>query len=373
MKAAILKENFKKGLGIVERIAGKNLTLPILNNVLIKTDKNFINLITTNLEIGVKYWILAKIGQEGEIIVPVKILSGFVSTLTEEKIALSTKEKNLFIEDENYKTQIKGLDSQEFPLIPDVNNDNYIEIKAQPLCEAIAQTINFCSLAQTRPEISGIFLNFQKDKLLIVSTDSFRLAEKTLFLEEPIKKEYSFIIPQKTAQEIVNIFSEEDKMKIYFSPNQILFEASLKEVSHPKIQLTSTLIQGDFPNYKDVLPKKCDTKATVSKDDFVKQLKIASLFSSKTNEVKITLNEKKKGIDIFAQNPDIGESSTFIAAQSEGKDFSISFNYKFLIDGISSIKSKNLTMDLNGEDGPAVIKPVGDNTYLYLVMPIKSA
>jgi len=372
MKATVLRDNFKKGISVVERVTGKNQTLPILNNIFIKTEKNFLNLITTNLEIGIKYWVLAKITQEGDMIVPAKILSNFISTLSEEKISLTSKDTILYIEDENYKTQIKGLDSQEFPLIPEINNDDFIEIKSQPFCEALSQIIGFCSVGQARPEISGIYLEFQKDKLVMVSTDSFRLAEKILFLENPIKKEYSFIIPQKTAQEIINVFNEEDKLRVYYSPNQILFESAFKEVSHAKIQITSTLIQGEFPNYKDVLPKKCDTKINISKDELVKQLKIASLFSNKTNEIRLISNEKKKGVDIFSQNPDIGESQTFINAQMEGKDFNVSFNYKFLIEGISSIRSKNLIMDINGEDGPAVIRPVGDNTYLYLVMPIKS-
>jgi len=371
MKILILKENLKKALSVVEKIVSKNLTLPILNNILLKTEKNFLCLVSTNLEIGIKYWVLAKINEEGALVVPSRLFSGFISTINNEKVNIDSKGNSIDIKSDDYKAQIKGFDSQEFPLIPEIDNQDTIEINAKEFCEALAQIINFCSISQSRPEISGVYLNFQKEKLSLVATDSFRLAEKNIFIKEGFKKDHSFIIPQKTAQEIINIFAGEESVKIYFNTNQILLESYYKEVNHPKVQLTSTLIQGDFPNYKDIIPKQNETKVIVATDDFANKLKIASLFSNKTNEIRVDIN-CDGGIDISSQNTDIGENQSHIQAQVEGKEQSICFNYKYLTDGVLSPQSKSIIFEVNGDRGPSVIKSISDPNYLYLVMPIKN-
>jgi len=208
MKVIILKENLNNGLNIVSRVAGKNLTLPILNNILLTTEGNFLNLSSTDLELGIKYWSLVKIEKEGSLTVPAKILSSFIGLLPEKKINLEVKNQILHIDCENNKTQIKGLSSQDYPIIPKIEDENYIELNILPFCEGISQVVEFAALNQVRPELSGIYLNFQKDRVQLTATDSFRLAEKTLHFGEKINQEKSFILPQKTARELVNIFSE---------------------------------------------------------------------------------------------------------------------------------------------------------------------
>jgi len=372
MKITVLKENLKKGLAVVERIVGKSLTLPILNNILIKADKTYLNLISTNLEVGVKYWILAKVEKEGGVTIPSKVLSSFIANIPEDKISMDLKENTVKIDAKNYKTQIKGISAQEFPIIPDIETTEYTEIDAQPFCEAIASIIGFCNQNQSRPELSGVYINFDKDAIDFVATDSFRLAERTVNLKSSIKGGFSFILPQKTAAEVVNIFAEEQKVRIYYSANQVLFESYFSETKQPKIQLNSTLIQGNYPPYKDLVPQKFATTVTLSRDEFINQLKTASLFSTKTNEVRLELDSKQKQINVFSQNPDVGENQSNMEAEIAGKDLSVNFNYRFLLEGAAAIKTKNISFELNTEEAPAIIKPIGEKNFVYLVMPVRS-
>lgn len=374
MKIEILKENLKNGLNIIERIIGKNLSLPILDNVLISAEDNYLNLSSTDLETAIKLWILTKITKKGKAVVPAKFVSSFVSLLPNDKIILTEEKQKIFIECKNIKTQIQGQNPEEFPIIPKFDNLEFILTDNKKVCQGLSQIVDIASVSQTRPEISGIYFSFSKNNLKIVATDSFRLAEKTINLENSVAKDFSFIIPQKPAKEIMNILQEkEGNIKIYFSPNQIMFEMPMKEVDHPQVQITSRLIEGEYPNYQDIIPKKFKTKVVLKRDEFLNQIKTASLFSGKINEVKITIKPEEKEVEIFSQSQDIGENRSNILAKIEGDSMEISFNHKFLIDGLNNIKSSEVIFEFSEKEGPCVLKPVGDTSYLYVVMPIKSA
>ena len=228
MKVEILKENLKNGLNVVEKIVGKNLSLPVLDNVLISTEDNFLSLSSTDLETAIKIWILVKIVKEGKVVVPAKFLSSFVSLLPNEKITLEEKKQGLSVECKSFKNQIQGFNPEEFPIIPEFKNLEYLEVDNRKLCQGLAQIADVASPSQSRPEISGIYFLFSKNVIKIVATDSFRLAEKTITLDIPVKKDVSFILPQKPAREIINTLGEkEGKIKMFFSPNQTIFDFSL--------------------------------------------------------------------------------------------------------------------------------------------------
>jgi DNA polymerase-3 subunit beta len=372
MKITILKENFKKGLEIIEKIIGRNLTLPILNNILISTEENLLKLSGTDLEIGINYWALCKVEKQGGITIPAKFLYSFVNSLPEEKIELEVKNKILYIECKNYKTQIKGDSIEDFPIIPKIETESFIEINSAPFAKGISQVVDFTTLNQTKPEFSGIYFDFQKNKLSLASTDSFRLAEKNLYFEKEIKENHSFILPQKTAHTIMNIFTQKnDKMKIYFTSNQVLFEAPFLEIEKPKIQIISRLIEGKYPNYQEIIPKEYKTEIVLLRDEFINQIKTASLFTGNTNEIKVNVNQKQGEIKISSQNTELGENQSNLKAKIKGEDVEISFNWKYLLDGLTHLESQEVIIGLSGEEGPAVLKPKGDENYLYVVMPIK--
>ena len=183
MKVEILKENLKNGMSVVEKIVGKNLTLPILDNVLIDTEDNFLSLSSTDLETAIKIWMLAKIIKKGKVVVPAKFLSSFVSLLPNDKIVLEEKKQGLYIECKNFKNQIQGFNPEEFPLIPEFKDVEFLEVDSKKFCQGLSQIVDIVSPSQSRPEISGIYFSFSKNVIKIVATDSFRLAEKNITLE----------------------------------------------------------------------------------------------------------------------------------------------------------------------------------------------
>lgn len=378
MKVNILKENLNDGLNIVNRVAGKNLTLPILNNILLTTEQNFLNLSATDLELGIKYWSLVKTEKEGKITIPAKILSSFIGSLPNKKLTLEVKDQVLSIDCEKQKTKIKGLSAEEFPIIPEIEDKDFFEIDAQVLCEGISQVVDFTTPNQTRPELSGVYLNFQKERVQITATDSFRLAEKTLSLKDGVSQDRAFILPQKAARELVNIFSEKNgKIKLFFSPNQVLFEYPMTETPHPQIQIISRLIEGEYPDYQGIIPKNYEIQIVLEKNELLNQVKTASIFSGRTNEIKIKVTPKKEEIEILAENPELGENKSVLSGKVSGdsakaKEVEVIFNYRFLIDGLAKIKSSKVLFEINGEEGPAVLRPENDSSYLYVVMPIKT-
>ena len=374
MNFIILQENLKQGLNIIERVIGKSLTLPILNNVLIENEKSLLRLSATDLEVGVNYWILAKVEKEGGITVPAKFLSSLVSSLPNGKISFSQKDLLLEIECRNYKAEIKGFSKEEYPIIPQIKSEGEIEIDGEIFFQGLEQIVSVPVVSQARPEISGVFLFFGKNSIKMAATDSFRLSEKTILFKNPLEKEYSLIIPQKTGYELLQILSgKKEKLKIYFSPDQIMFETSMTELKHPQVQIISRLIEGEYPNYQEVIPQKYETQVILPRETFLNQIKVASLFGGKINDVKIKADPKTGVLELFAQNPDLGENKSSIPSKIKGARQEISFNYKFLIEGLLNIKSSEIIFELNGEDGPGVLRPVGDASYLYVIMPIRAS
>ncbi|PIR72646.1 MAG: DNA polymerase III subunit beta [Candidatus Nealsonbacteria bacterium CG10_big_fil_rev_8_21_14_0_10_36_24] len=375
MKIQILQEKLKKGLNIIERISSKSLTLPILNNILISSEKNFLKLTATDLEIGINWWVLAKIEKEGKITIPSRLFSNFINLLPNKKINLEVQNNNLILTCENYKTQINGLPAEEFPLIPKITESENIYFEAPSFCRGLSQLVDIAVLSTARPEISGIYFLFQKDFITVAATDSFRLGEtKIPFKNSSLKKEYSLILPQKTIKEIINIFGEKTgEIKMFFSPNQVMFEYPMEETPHPQTQIISRLIEGEYPNYQEIIPKKFTTQLILNRTEFLNQVKTASLFSGKINEVKIKISPTEKKALIFSRSPDLGEYQSSIPGKIKGEPVEISFNHRFLLDGLSNIKSSEVILELNGDSGPGVVKPVGDDSYIYVVMPIKAS
>ena len=378
MKLIILQEKLKEGVRVVERISTKSLSLPVLNNILVKAEKNFLNMATTDLEIGIKWWALAKVEKEGAITVPARVFSDFINFLPNKQIALELKDSTLTIECENYQTSLKGLNPEDFPIIPQITEGESISVDSHSFCQGLSQIADIAIPSTAKPEISGIFFIFQKDFIKMAATDSFRLGEKTFYpnLKTPntLSREYTLILPQKAAKEIINIFGEkEGELRICFSPNQILFELPMAETSHPQIQLISRLIEGEYPNYQEIIPKKYETQVIFQRNEFLNQIKSAALFSGKINEAKLKIDPKKEKVELFSQNPDLGEYHSHLAGKIKGKELEISFNHRFLADGLLNIKSSEVVFELTGPEGPGVLKPAGDESYIYVVMPIKAS
>ena len=373
MKLTILTHELKKGLNYTERLTGKNLTLPILNNVLIEALPNFLKISSTDLETGIEWWGLCKTEEEGKITVPAKILTQVINNISDEKIEIENKNDTLFIKTKTFRTQIKGYTSDDFPIIPQFSKEDFIEINAQELKDGLVDVVDIASVSQIRPEISGIYFVFKKDLVNLVATDSFRLVERTLQssnYKNSFNDEIKFILSQKTTKEVINILQENTgSVKIYYSESQILFETNLNEVDHPEINLISRQIEGNYPAYKEIIPKEYKTRIIVDKDFLIKQIKLAGLFAGKINEIKIKNDDKN--LEILSQDLELGENSSILEAKIDGEPVEISFNYKFILDGVSRVKTKNAILELQGASGAGVIKAEEGTDYIYVVMPIK--
>ena len=366
MKLICLQENIKEGLFILERIASKNQNVPVLNNIILKTEKGLLKTFATDLEIGVEINIPCKIEKEGEVVVPVKTISQFISNLPNTKIIIEEKNNKITIEADGIKTTIPISNKEEFPIIPKVKKENTIKINPNVLKNGITQILNSVAISHPIQEILGVLFVVKDGFLKIISTDSFRLSEKTIYQKNnyTTTSNQTFILPQKTAQELVRIINQEEDVEMMIEPNQILF--SLKNIN-----LVSRLISGNYPNYEQIIPKKTDSTALIDKNELILKTKLASLFSSKINDIKIILNPDKKTLELKSADQHKGEFSTTINTEIKGDGFEVVFNYKYILDGLANISDENIIFEFNKPPLPSIIRPQGDD-YKYIIMPIKA-
>jgi len=365
MKIVCLQENLKKGLNITQNIIGKNLTLPILNNLLLKTEKGRLKISSTNLEIGINTWASGKIEKEGEITCPAKILSNFINSLPNKKIELETKGNLLNIKCENYKASLNCLPADDFPIIPQTKQNFIFKVDSALFRGAMSQVIGLSSLSESRPEITGIFIKIDKKDIKMAATDSFRLGEKIVFdIEKKDESAHSLIIPQRTAQELVRILNEENgQLSVIADNNQVFFNLD-------DTQIISRLIDGQYPDYQQIIPKNFNITAIVDREEILNNIKIAGLFSNKSSIIKIILGTNK--FEILSQDPDLGENKSQVEAEIKGGPISINLNYRFLIDGLNNIKTKKIFLGFNSDSTPVIIKSPSEDGYLYLIMTIKN-
>lgn len=385
MKIICTQENLNKGLSVVSGISGKNPNLPILNNVLIKANKGRIVLSTTNLEIGVNCIIRGKVENEGKFTIPARVLADYVSLLQKDNIGLELKDQEVELMTPNNKTRFKGSPSDEFPSIPKIKKEKVCSVSINELRDGISSVLFAVANTSSRPEISGVVFNFnkEKNKLIIAATDSYRLAEKKINLKESEIEDKKIIVPSKTLYEVIKILnlSKENKdtntdgfVNIYLSPdNQILFTfPDTKIGTEDNIELVSRLVDGNYPEYKEIIPENHNTKITVNKKDLINIIKTSSLFTkSGANSVKLEFLNNNE-LSVFSANSETGENLSKLSAKIDGDNNEITINYKYLLDGLSHINSDDVVIEIINKDVPCLIKPTDNKDYIYIIMPIRA-
>ncbi|MBU4332651.1 DNA polymerase III subunit beta [Patescibacteria group bacterium] len=379
MKFSCLQENLNKGLSLVSRIAsGGNTTLPILSNVLLEVAKSHINLKTTNLEIGIQTVIRGKVEEEGRITVPAQLFANYINLLPNKQINLNLEKNDLLISCENQKTKIKVVEATDFPIIPGVEKEKGCICKKDELKQVISQVAFTIIPNETRPEISGALLYFNgnkdKSKFFIVGTDSYRLAEKSLGFKYAEKtnqdslSEQQVIVPHATLQELTRVLDQDDtseEVEIYFSENQILFSVS-------ETELISRIISGKYPDYKQIIPENFKTKTIINTSDLIIAVKGASLFAqSGMNDVNLKFIPSKNQLVVSSVNSQTGENIARLKSDTTGEENTITFNYHYLLDGLQNIGTEQATLEIIDSNSPGLIKPIEDESYLYVIMPIK--
>ncbi|MEK9181678.1 MAG: DNA polymerase III subunit beta [Patescibacteria group bacterium] len=363
MKLECKVEDIKNKISQIERITGKNLTLPILNSILLIASGKYLKMRATNLSLGIEIEIPAKIEKEGMLAISGSVLNNIFSNIFQnENIHLEDINGNLLIETKKSKIKLKAQISDDFPTIPKVVGTIF-EIGAKKLIEGIKSVYYSSSVSDIKPEISSVFIYTNEDNLVFVSTDSFRLAEKKIKIKG-IPEITGLLLPFKNVSEIVKVFGEVGgDIKVCFNKNQISF-------SSEGVYLTSRVIDGIFPDYRQIIPKNSETTATVLKQDLLNALKLSNIFSDKFNQVILKIAPKEKVFELSSANNDIGENKTFLDAALTGEEVELGFNYKYFLDCFQSISTDSLVVKLSGVASPIVVSPVSDSSFTYLIMPM---
>jgi len=367
MKFICTQQNLIRGLSIAEKIIGKNFSLPILQNFLVSSEKNkgLVKVTATDLEMGVEVLIPAKIEEEGDITAPAKLLVEFVRNLPSENIEFSEKNKKITISCKNYKANIKGAGVKDFPIIPIKKTTSpTLEIKKEDFFKGLSSVIGSVSLLEGKPEISGVFVSFRKGEVCFAATDSFRLSEKVV--STPKSYEEKVILPKKACDIIMRILQDnEQPLNIQINDNQITIRSE-------KINFVSRVIDGEYPNYEQIIPNKFSTEIILLKEEFIKHIKTAALFSNKINEVVLHINSKKQCIEVSSADQEYGDHHSILPCEIKGGDEIITFNYQYLLDGIQNIQSPEIKIKLNQATTPVLITAQEDDGFKYVLMPIKA-
>jgi DNA polymerase III subunit beta len=367
MKIECTQENLIKGLNIVSHIAGKNVSLPILNNVLLKAEKGKFKMISTNLDIGIKTIVRGKIEVEGELTVQARLLTDYISLLQQGNVVLEKKETSLFIKAGQQETVIKGQDAEDFPIVPEPEGENGFKLKAKDFKDFLTQVIFSASYDDVRPEFTGVLFNNEEDVLYLVATDSYRLSEKKIEAGADLKKigKIRKIVPLRVLQEVLRIIDEKtEEIEILFNENQVVFKLD-------EILIISRLIEGNYPEYREIIPAEHKTKVFCDRNELIKNIKAVSLFSKTgINDIFLEFN-KDQEVKISAANNQTGESKSSLKIELQGENNSVIFNYKYLLDGLQNIETKRIVFEINSSDAPVLLKQEGKEGYLYLIMPIR--
>ena len=372
MNIIINQKKLSQAVKNAERIISRNSSLPILQTLLLRAEKESLKVSATNLEIGVNYYVGAKINEPGIISVPAKIFSDFISNVQDEKLEISTKGNVMNINSDKYKTQILCFNADDFPIIPQNKNKETLKIKQDILKKSLLNVIDSASLSDTRPELNGVYINFENNKLILAATDSYRLAENITEIVNLVER--TLIMPRNTALELIRALDDsQTDISLSFSDNQIF-------IGNDNFEMISRLIDGKFPDYKNLIPDKFISLARVQKDELEKGIKIASVFSSNIFDIKIKVEDKKAFIS--AKNSDRGETNATLVCELKNEPFELTANYTYILEGLKSINTESVLIKFTGDGGPLVIKPAASstiqeriddkNSFTYLVMPMRS-
>ena len=364
MKLECVKLNLKNALLTAERFTGKQLSLPVLRFVLLIAGEKSLKLRATNLDLGIEIELPARVEKEGVIAIPADTLGNFLSNLTEEKnVVIEQVGQHLTISGTSYSTLIKGFGYEDFPTLPFVTKGVTMDLPAQSLLSAFRATQYAVATTDIKPEFASIHLFTDEQGIVAVATDSSRLAEKRV----PLKKhseEVSLLIPGKNVLELSRALeSVEEEVRVCATKNQISFHT---EHTH----ITSRLVDGTFPDYKQIIPKQVTTEAVLLRQDFLDCLKLTTVFSGKLQQVRLKIHPEEKQFEIESRNDEIGETSHQIDATLKGEPVEFLFNQRFLLDVLSYLSTDSIALFASAGK-PLVIKGVGDHSFTYLIMPMK--
>lgn len=363
MKVITTQENLKNGLQIVSRVVGNSSTLPILNNVMLETDNGLLKISGTNLETGISTYIRCKVEEEGGICVGVKTISDLISSFIPGNITLTSGELETVITTDNSNVKIKHLPTEDFPLIPKIEDSKLVKIDGAELKNALDQVTFSASNSETQPEISGILFWFGGESVLITATDRYRLAEKKIPYQGSI--DLKIIIPHRSAAEISRLLTNfTGEMELHVTTTQLAFNLE-------NTYIVTRLIDGNYPDYQQIIPDNHNTTVIFDKNDLNSALKTSSVFSRGSGSITINYDAEKNLMQLNSLSHDLGESRVDVGCRITGRSGALVVNYRYLSDFLNNLNTDTMVMKIIDENEPITFVPENDNSYLYLVMPIK--
>jgi DNA polymerase-3 subunit beta len=366
MELTVTQENLARALNAVGRVASTKTQLPILGNILLRTDKNRLLVAATNLEIATTQYIGAKVIKPGAITIPARLVSEFISNLPGGSIELKVINDNLHIKSNNYSSIINGVIADDFPELPTINESSSIRysVKTEDFKQAVSQTIITASNDSTRPVLTGVYWHSYEGELVLAATDGYRLSERKLI---KTTSEISAIIPTQTLQEVLRtIVDDGEEVDILFDETQVRFRINEAEI-------ISRLIDGNFPDYRQLIPKKSDIGVTIDKTEFVRIVKIAGLFARESGgSITLTADNEKKNLSIHSIASELGENTSEAPATVKGAG-NVTLNSRYLTEALSVIEGDEIEFSFSGKITPCVLTSTNKNTnYYHIIMPLKS-
>jgi DNA polymerase III subunit beta len=374
MKVSCLQENLAKGLSIVSRAVASRSTLPVLSNILIATDQSRLRLSATNLELAITCWIGAKVEEEGSTTVPAKTFIDIVNTLPQgpAEISLNVRTQSLNVRGGSFVNDVKCIDAQEFPIIPQADLSDGLNLNVADLREMIDQVAFAAATDDARPILTGVLVKVEGNSVTFAATDGFRLSVRTAQLSSRAVEPVTAIVPARALAELARIAGDQEEAAVMTMPSgrgQVIFH--LKD-----IELVSQLIEGAFPDYNNIIPKNYATRTVMTTAAFLKACKAADIFAREnahTARFKVSPgSELEPGtVEISAQAAETGSNEAKLDATVEGSGVEIAFNVKYIVDVLNVLPTQNVALETNQSTSPGVLRPVGEDDLLYVVMPMR--
>lgn len=364
MKIQVTQENLNKAISAVARVAvAARNPLPILNNILLRTENNRITISATNLEIAITEHIGAKVTHEGAITVPAKLFQEFISSLPSGTIEIETNEHKCTVKSGNYNSVINGIIADEFPVVPKIEKGTNLKLSARDLKKSLQQVVVAASTDDTRPVLTGVYMHTFEGALYFVATDSYRLAEKRVM---DCSDELSLLVPSSALQDLLRILGDgDDEVEMSTDGQQVVFRVGESE-------LVSRLIDGNYPDYRKLIPAEFLNSAVLPKDQFVNIAKVSSLFARESaGSITLRVSEAEKQLTIKSVASQLGENTSSVEGEISG-DGDVTINSRYLVDALNVMSVKNISFSFNGKVEPCILKSDELTDYLHVIMPLKS-
>ena len=363
MKLKVTQENLTKALGVVARVANARGTLPILANVLLKVEDNQLTIAATNLDIAITSRIGSQVQKDGALTVPARLLQDLVSSLPSGVIELEQEENRLRVQTDHYKSVINGVAADDFPVMPAIEKGVKVLIPAHILKEGLQQVVFAASNDESRPVLTGVIFQTIENQLYIASTDSYRLAEKKLI---PLKEQLRLLIPASALQDVLRIISDRSEdVELFCDEQQVRFSVE-------GVELVARLIEGNYPDYRKLIPESFSVAATMPRQEFVNVTKVTSLFARESaGSVVLSVDDAAESLWMRAVASQLGENNASVAVQAQGSG-EITLNSRYILDALQAFGGKNTTIGFNGKVEAVLLSDPEDNSYRHLIMPLKS-